>query len=235
MNSCVIIIAMEYHTPLFDKISDEKRERIITTAAGEFARNGYNAANINEIARKSGISIGALYKYFKTKENLFLTVCMDSVAQLTRGLKEVQQSGGDIFDKFEMIIRMVLKHSRENSEIINLYNEITTEGNRDLASKLSSQMESVSAEYYAGLIEEAAGKGLIDSGIDSRVFAFCLDNLFMTLQFSYASEYYKERMKTYIDRDIFEDDERVVHGIMTFIRRALTGSENIEAGKKILP
>lgn len=216
---------MEYHTPLFDNIPDEKRERIITTAAGEFAHKGYNAANTNEIARKSGISIGALYKYFKTKEDLFLTVCMHSVRQLTQGLEAVQQSGGDIFDKFEMILRMILKHSRENSEIINLYNEITTEGNRALASKLSSQMESVSAEYYAGLIEDAGEKGLIDSGIDSRVFAFCLDNLFMTLQFSYASEYYKERMKTYIDRDIYMDDERVVNGIMAFIRGALTGAD----------
>src|SRR6056297_1179436 len=103
---------MEYHTPLFDKIPDEKRERIITTAAGEFAHKGYKGANTNEIARKAGISIGALYKYFKTKEDLFLSVYMNSVKQLTKGLEAVQQSGGNIFDKFETILRMVLKHSR---------------------------------------------------------------------------------------------------------------------------
>ncbi len=212
---------MIYHTRVFEKLSDEKKNRILTTAAAEFSVCGYQAANINVIADKCGVSVGALYKYFTTKENLFLTVCMDAVRQLSESLKAVEELGGGIFEKVENVIRTILSHSRRYSELINLYIEITTEGNSELASKLSYQMESVSAEYYRRLIRQAVDSGELKSGCDAGMAAFCMDNLFMALQFSYASEYWKERMKIYVDENIFDDDERVVSGMMNFIKNAL--------------
>ncbi len=212
---------MIYHTRVFEKLSNEKKNRILTTAAAEFSVFGYQAANINIIADKCGVSVGALYKYFTTKENLFLTVCMDAVRQLSESLQAVEEGGGGIFEKVENVIRTILSHSRRYSELINLYIEITTEGNSELASKLSYQMESVSAEYYRRLISEAVESGELKPGGDAGMSAFCMDNLFMALQFSYASEYWKERMKIYVDENIFDDDERVVAGMMNFIKNAL--------------
>ncbi len=36
--------------------------------------NGFSAANINVMAKNAGISIGSMYNYFESKENLFLAV-----------------------------------------------------------------------------------------------------------------------------------------------------------------
>ena len=59
------------------KISESKRDRILAIATTE-SRKGFKGANINEIARKANISIGSMYTYFETKENLYLTVIDES-------------------------------------------------------------------------------------------------------------------------------------------------------------
>ena len=212
---------MKYFTPVFERLKSEKQERILAVAAEEFAALGYRTANINIIADKCDVSVGSLYKYFGTKENLFLCTCSLMVDALRKGLDSVESSEGGFFDKIEQIIRIVQEHSRQFPGMIHLYNEVTTQGNSELAAKLSSDMESISAELYTRFILDAKNNGEVAPDLDERMTAFCLDNLFMTLQFSYATEFYRERMKTYVDDGIFGDDERVLKGTMEFIRRAL--------------
>jgi len=212
---------MIYYRDLFGRLPEEKQEKILTVAAREFADLGYQAANINIIAEKCGVSVGALYKYFGTKENLFLTVCSTAVEQLTESLEGVEREGGYLLDKIDRLIRIIQTHSRKQGVLINLYNEITTEANRDRAARLSYQLESLTADYYRRLIEEAQRTGEVASGTDTAVAAFCMDNLFMTLQFSYASEYYRDRMKIYISETILEEDDRMREGLLSFISKGL--------------
>jgi len=51
--------------------------RLIEAAAIVFAEAGYAAAAVDEIARRAGVTIGALYGHFASKEELFLTVLED--------------------------------------------------------------------------------------------------------------------------------------------------------------
>jgi len=212
---------MNYCTPLFKRLAEQKQDRILNVAADEFASLGYQTANINIIAKKCDVSVGSLYKYFETKENLFLSVCSLAVEALKSALEEVEQEDCGFFDKIRMLIAIVQDHSRKHPGVIHLYNEVTTQGNRELAAKLSYEMESISALHYAKLIKAAKEKGEIAIDVDEHMAAFCIDNMFMSLQFSYATEYYRERMRIYVSEDIFEDDERVMERSLEFIRRAL--------------
>lgn len=212
---------MKYCTPLFNRLPESKQERILSTAAAEFAALGYQTANINIIAKKCDVSVGSLYKYFGTKENLFLSVCSLAVVNLRSILEEIENVEGGFFEKIRMILITIQKHSRNHPDIIHLYNEVTTQGNRELAAKLSYDMESLSVEYYTRLIKEAKAAGEVAPDVDERMAVFCIDNLFMALQFSYATEYYQERMRVYVEPDIFDDDERVVERTLDFIRKAL--------------
>ena len=49
---------------------DEVRNRIIEEALKEFNEKGYEGASIRSIAKKSNTSVGNIYKYFKSKEDL---------------------------------------------------------------------------------------------------------------------------------------------------------------------
>ena len=62
---------MEWATQRFQQLDPERARRIIDAAVSEFAEKGYEAANTNQIAKAAGISVGSLFQYFKTKENLF--------------------------------------------------------------------------------------------------------------------------------------------------------------------
>ncbi|MCW7469895.1 TetR/AcrR family transcriptional regulator [Leptospira kanakyensis] len=207
----------------FERISEEKRNRILSTAISEFANRGFTSANTNTIAQKAGISVGSLYKYFETKEDFFLTVVDHGITQLEKTLESVLSMDLDLFGKIEKIIRIIQTHSRINQDIIRLYNEMTTESNYELITRLSGELESLSAKCYIEMINLAKKEGTISSDVDSNLSAFLLDNIFMTLQFSYSTVYYKERMKIYLGADIFDKDEDVVAGVMKVIRRALGG------------
>ncbi|PJZ46672.1 TetR/AcrR family transcriptional regulator [Leptospira brenneri] len=207
----------------FERISEEKRNRILSIAISEFANRGFTSANTNTIAQKAGISVGSLYKYFETKEDFFLTVVDHGITQLEKTLESVISMDLDFFGKIEKIIRIIQTHSRINQDIIRLYNEMTTESNYELITRLSGELESLSAKCYIEMINLAKKDGTISSEVDSNLSAFLLDNIFMTLQFSYSTVYYKERMKIYLGQDIFDKDEDVVTGVMKVIRRALGG------------
>ena len=55
--------------------NSDSRDRIIEASFQEFGRHGYEGASTNQICQAAGISKGLLYHYFKSKENLFFSVC----------------------------------------------------------------------------------------------------------------------------------------------------------------
>jgi AcrR family transcriptional regulator len=207
-----------FHKPTFDRIDPEKRTRIIETAAEEFASRGFSAASINHIARICGISIGSLYSYFDSKENLFMTVVEHSREILIAALAEVQSDPGDFFTKMADMVRLLQKWTVRYQALNQIYIDLSTQGLKHLSARLSGRMESQTAEVYRRLLAQARAEGLVDPGLDEGMAIFCLDNIMMLTQFSYSSDFYRERMKIYAGEDIFEDPERVVRGIVDFLR-----------------
>jgi TetR/AcrR family transcriptional regulator len=212
----------KYHKETFDKIPDEKRQKILKIATKEFAKKGFTASNINVIARNAGISIGSMYNYFNTKEDLFLTVIDDGYSQLERILMETDLGTGDIFDKLEKILGIAQQFSRDNPDIIQVYLNLTSEGLSYLSQKLSRKIENIGAWFYRQQLEKAKAEGVVDPDLDVFVTSLCIDNIILLLQFSYTSEYYKERLKTFIGEDALDDDKRIIRGIMRFFKGALS-------------
>jgi len=215
----------KYYKETFDKISEKKRQRILKIATTEFAEKGFKSANINVIASKAKISIGSMYNYFSTKEHLFLTVIEEGYRMLEKALSEADLSNGDIFHKLENLLRVGIRHSREHPEFIQLYLDITSEGLAHLSRRLSQKIEDISANYfYKPNLEEAIRQGVGRADINVSVAAFCIDSVIMMVQFSFTSEYYKERLRTFVDAEALENDEMLINGIMDFFRHALGAS-----------
>ncbi len=209
----------------FEKIAAEKQTRILDAGTAEFAARGFPGANINTIAKKAGISIGAMYNYFGSKDDLFLTIIDRAHAILEKVIGEVERADTDIFESIEKLLRAAQTYTKLYPELTQIYLDMTSEGLSHLSRQLSGQMETISSRFYQALIAKAAEDGNIDSGIDVRVASFCLDNLIMMIQYSYASDYFKERMKIFIGPDACQDDERIIQGMMHFIRGAFTGGK----------
>ena len=54
--------------------SEETRARIVETAYRLFIERGYNAASMREIGQRAGVTVGAIYNHFPTKEAIWLEV-----------------------------------------------------------------------------------------------------------------------------------------------------------------
>ncbi|MGE5679025.1 MAG: TetR/AcrR family transcriptional regulator [Pseudomonadota bacterium] len=211
-----------HYNDAFTKTTEEKRSRILACATAEFAEHGFDSANINKIALASDVSIGAMYKYFDSKEELFLTIVHIGVEATKSVLGEIINSDGSLLERIERIIRAIQTQSRSNVHLTMLYNEMATERHSELVWKLVSEMEGATAGLYSDLIKEAQEKGDIRKDIEPRAFAFFLDNLFIMLQFSYSCEYYKQRLKLYVGENALEDDDMIALQLMKFISGAFS-------------
>lgn len=214
------MIIIKHHKQSFDRISQEKRDAIFKSASIEFAEKGFNGANINTIALNAGVSVGSMYKYFNDKKDLYLTTVHLATETLKSVLDGIVQSEDDLDGKIEKIVQSIQIYSRENLHLTQLYNGMTSENHSDLVWDIVSNMEGITADLYASLIEQGQTAGDIRKDIDPKLFAFFLDNLFILLQFSYSCEYYKQRFKMFVGEDVFDKDELVVEEILKFIKGA---------------
>ena len=104
----------------FERASDERKEKILEVGIEEFSSKGYENANINVIAKNSGISIGLMYKYFSTKEDLFVTCVQRGMQILDNAVDEILRSNDKILVKAEKLIRTTCMHSKKNANYIKL-------------------------------------------------------------------------------------------------------------------
>src|SRR5512144_1875686 len=52
----------------------DKRERILAAAERVFARHGFFAAKVTDVAKEAGVADGTIYLYFKNKDDLLITL-----------------------------------------------------------------------------------------------------------------------------------------------------------------
>lgn len=69
--------------------TEDKRQRILQGAVRVFARKGYFAARVSDIARKAGVADGTIYLYFRNKEDILVSLFDEVMAEhLTRARAE---------------------------------------------------------------------------------------------------------------------------------------------------
>ena len=69
---------------------EDQRDMILNQAAALFARRGYPATSMNEVAEACGLSKPTLYHYFKDKYNLLVHIADGHVSRLQALVEEVE-------------------------------------------------------------------------------------------------------------------------------------------------
>lgn len=67
---------------------EQRRRQIVDAAVNLFVQNGFHKTTTRQIAQSTGISIGALYEYITTKEDVLYLVCDAIHAEVERGVAE---------------------------------------------------------------------------------------------------------------------------------------------------
>jgi len=219
----------------FKRLDAEKQERIIRAAIHEFADRGYELANTNDIAERAKISVGSLFHYFDTKENLFLYIVQYGSRIIEQYTGQIVEDGAkSVAEKIEQLLRLVVKTSREEKILIRLYHEMSSLGNNDFLTKVPQSLESFTARHYIAMLQEGQKKGEVRPDLDISLAAFAMDNIFMSLQYAYSCDYYNIRFQIYnnpwIDQD--KNDEKVIAETLKFLCGALLVPENERRGQQ---
>jgi AcrR family transcriptional regulator len=84
-----MFIMKEYCMP--QQRGEETRSRILDAAVKRFAIAGYDAASVDEICSEAGVSKGAFYHHFPTKQAVFLALMQGWLAMIDVGMAAVRQ------------------------------------------------------------------------------------------------------------------------------------------------
>jgi len=108
------------------KIVDEQmreatRRRVIREAASEFARLGFDQANINTIAEQAGIGKGTIYLYFENKRELFLAMLRFIAQTQLSSVRSALAMEGTLQQRLERLFRAFARLAEEDSDSFHVY------------------------------------------------------------------------------------------------------------------
>jgi AcrR family transcriptional regulator len=150
----------------------QTRARLIEAAARVFARRGFGAAGVEEIAEEAGYSHGAVYSNFEGKADLFLAVFEDYMAERVRELADTQAAlpeDAPLEARARALADQWMDRLARDRESVTLHMEFIAHANRDpeLARRFgmrSMAMREAVARYIAHYQQEAGMK--LTMGVD---------------------------------------------------------------------
>ena len=97
---------------MLKKLTEAKLTEILETGITEFAQNGPDQANINVIAKKSGVSIGVIYKYFENKDAFFVACLRHALKTLEGAINDALAGKHTLLTLAEKLIRAVQRSAK---------------------------------------------------------------------------------------------------------------------------
>ncbi len=79
--------------------AENQRERIMQGAAVLFARSGYDASTLNELAEELGISKAGIYHYFKTKQDVYDAITIQTLQGLVDYVSAMVADATEPYDR----------------------------------------------------------------------------------------------------------------------------------------
>lgn len=148
---------------------------IVLAALEVFAEKGYAGARLDEIAARAGVSKGALYLYFETKDELFRAVVAEMASPNIEAARAMASSfKGRFADLAPLLLALVAKIA-SSSSLPAVAKMVIGESRNfpDLARVWHDQVVSKAIELLSGLIEAAQERGEVRPG-DPRLHAVSL-------------------------------------------------------------
>ena len=127
------------------KADPEKKDNIIGAAILVFARKGYAAARIIDVARAAGIGKGTIYEYFSSKEDLFFSVFQQVMQETEIRMAAAAESGpGSVARRLKGLSEGLISAWLEKLDLYSLVMEFWS------AATASASRERFKATFQAG-------------------------------------------------------------------------------------
>jgi TetR/AcrR family transcriptional regulator, fatty acid metabolism regulator protein len=162
----------------------DKRERILDAAVRVFAKKGFYATRVSEVAKAAGVADGTIYLYFSSKDELLVSLFEDRVERLLRFLEKELPPGASASEKLRRVIELqlgLLEGERDLAEVITVILRQSTKLMKEYAApKFTSYLDAIarivadgqaSGEFRADVSPHLAARAIFGAEIVLRGLA----------------------------------------------------------------
>jgi AcrR family transcriptional regulator len=148
---------------------EDKRRLLLQAAVRVFARKGYHAARISDIAEEAGVAYGLLYHYFDSKEEVLRNVFRETWRALIATIKSVEEGDDSPREQLRKVAEILLRSWRREPDLVRvLVLEVTRSGH------LAGEMDEIVASFAAiqEIVERGQADGSIRADLDARLASY---------------------------------------------------------------
>jgi len=189
----------------------ERLEQIVKAARKTFLKKGFARATIRDIARAARLSIGTIYIYFKSKDELWGELYARATKLTNEQLKASSESKGSAYDRLLAAAKAYFHfQTSEDAYFLTVnINEL------DLSDTLKMHTVRLDAEWYdilTSIFRDGIKAGELDPNLDTMVATY---SLFSTMEgLSYYKDYgYFDKSEYTLDQLIEKHLSYLVNGI----------------------
>jgi AcrR family transcriptional regulator len=152
---------------------EARRNQILEAARVCFLRKGFHETSMQEIFREAGLSAGAVYLYFKSKDELIVTIATERLAVVVEGLNDLL-AGGELPPLEELPMQLIgpllLAHPDEGLERLAVQIFSESQHNPAIAA-LTNRVVTMMLGNLGRAVDLYKARGMIDPAIPSEPVA----------------------------------------------------------------
>jgi len=152
------------------KSAADKRRLILDAAVRVFARQGFHACRVSDIADEAGVAYGLVYHYFASKDEVLDTLFLERWNVMLELIRRVDGEQIPIRAKLEAIASFIVDSYQHDPDLMKvIIVEVTRAANSFGNTHIATIREAY--ELIGGMISDAQTTGLFKREIDSRFAA----------------------------------------------------------------
>ncbi len=137
----------------------DKHQQIIDAAVRVFARNGYYNSRVSDIAKEAGIASGTIYLYFKTKDEILVTLFREKMAEFVATVRKAIAGEPDAVAKLRGLIRLHFKLLEEHPEMAEVVQVELRQGQKFFRGASANEVSGY-FDLISSVLEEGMAAGL---------------------------------------------------------------------------
>jgi TetR/AcrR family fatty acid metabolism transcriptional regulator len=96
----------------------DKRRQILDAAVRVFARQGFHATRVSDIADEAGVAYGLVYHYFRSKDEVLNELFVERWSLLLAAIDEADRSGGSHRERLAAVAGFIVDSYRHDPELM---------------------------------------------------------------------------------------------------------------------
>ena len=151
--------------------AQNKRAQILQAAVRVFARQGYEATRVGDVAKDAGVAYGLVYHYFGSKEAVLEAVFREAWGRLLAAVALAEETGGDASEQLTLVVKIVLRTWRDDPDLVRLLvREITR------SPHIQDELDEIEQAFASleRIVRRGQEEGTFRDDVDPRLTAWML-------------------------------------------------------------